>query len=76
MNLERTILETLRRSHPFLMAMPTVWSEVLLDQPRASYSGFKAALQSLEEKGQAIVLAGEDRTKIKITDAGLARLME
>jgi hypothetical protein len=76
MNLERTILEILRRVHPHLMTTSTLWSEVLLDQPRASYSGHKAALAALEAKEQVVRIVGEDREKTKITDAGLARLAE
>ena len=76
MNLERTILENLKKAHPYLMSTATLWSETLLDQPRASYSGFKASLRELETKGQVVVIVGEDREKAKITDAGIARLTE
>lgn len=76
MNLELTILKSLSLVHPRLMTVGTLWSEVRLDQDSATYTEFKAALTSLEEKGQAIVVIGEDRHKAKITDAGRARLLE
>ena len=76
MNLERSILTILRTSYPYLMTMETLWSEVLLDNPRAGYSAFKRDLTTLEQKGQAVVIHGEDRVKVKITDAGQSRLME
>jgi hypothetical protein len=76
MNLERTILTNLDRVHPRLMTVNTLWSEVYADIPESSYTEFKSALGELEQKGQALVLKGEDRDKAKITDAGRARLME
>lgn len=76
MNTERSILENLKRAHPSLMTTAALWSEVFLDEARTSYSGFKTALHELQVKGQIVVITGEDREKAKITDAGLARLME
>lgn len=76
MNLQLTILRTLKTVHPHMMTTGTLWSEVLMEEPRASYSGWKSALMELEEKGQVIVIAGEDRQRAKITDEGLARLAE
>lgn len=76
MNLERTILSNLKSRHPDLMPIGTLWAEVKLDEPSASYTEFREALGTLEEKGQALVVKGEDRDKAKITDAGRARLME
>lgn len=74
MNIERNILQNLSL-HPGLMAVAPLWSDVRLDTS-CSYSEFKAALETLETKGQAIVIKGEDREKVKITDTGRARLME
>jgi hypothetical protein len=74
--MERAILTILKGCHPYLMSVATLWSEVLLDVPRAGYTGFRAAVGELEMKGQIVVVKGEDREKIKITDAGLARLLE
>lgn len=76
MNLERTILTNLSRARDGMMAVTTLWAEVSLDQPDATYSQFKLSLQELEVKGQAVVVPGEDRDKAKITQAGKARLME
>jgi hypothetical protein len=76
MNLERTILTNLKNRHPDLMPVGTLWAEVKLDEPEATYSEFKEALTELEVKGQALVIKGEDRDKAKITDKGRARLME
>jgi hypothetical protein len=76
MNLERTILQNLSRISPRMMAVRTLWSEVYLDENRASYAGFRKALADLEEKRQIVVITGEDRDKAKITQEGLARLAE
>ena len=76
MNLQLTILRNLKSRHPNLMTTATLWAEVSLDEPKANYTGFKAALGELEEKGQALVIQGEDREKAKITDEGIARLLE
>jgi hypothetical protein len=76
MNVERTILSNLNRAHLGIMTSTTLWSEVKLDEPGSTYTGFKAALEELEIKEQVVVVKGEDRTKVKITDAGKARLLE
>lgn len=76
MNVERTILTNLKRRHPGMMPTTTLWSEVNLDDPEIRYSAFKSALTELETKEQVVVVVGEDRTKAKITDAGIARLAE
>jgi hypothetical protein len=76
MNLELTILRNLKARHPGLMTTVTLWAEVSLDEQKANYTGFKAALGELEVKGQVLVIQGEDREKAKITDAGIARLLE
>jgi len=76
MNLERTILTNLERAHGGIMTMTTLWSEVSLDEPQASYTGFKKAVGDLEQKEQVVVVKGEDREKAKITDNGRARLLE
>lgn len=76
MNLERTILTNLERGHNGMMATGTLWSETALDVSGSTYTDFKKALRDLEMKDQVIVIAGEDRQKAKITDAGRARLLE
>lgn len=76
MNIQRVILEILRKRHPSLQPVNTLWSDTLLDEPKANYTAFKTALTELEQLGQVIVIEGSDRTKAKITDEGLARLAE
>ena len=54
---------------------------VLLNDARADQSGLslgdlRLALRALESKGQVIVVSDEDHTRIKITAAGRARLLE
>lgn len=76
MNPERMILNSLDLVHPRLMAVGTLWSEVRLAGDALTFTEFNAALRKLEEKGQVLVITGEDRNKAKITDAGRARLLE
>jgi len=76
MNLQRTILRNLDARPNGMCPTGTLWSDVAMDEPGTSYSEFKRALTELEIKGQVVVVTGEDRTKAKSTDAGLARLME
>lgn len=76
MTLQRTILRNLDNRPGGICPTGTLWSDVMLDEPGTSYSEFKRALTQLEEKGQVVVVIGEDRNKAKITDAGRARMME
>lgn len=76
MSLQRTILKNLEQHPNGMRPTGTLWSDVMLDEPGTSYSEFKRALTALEEKGQLVVVNGEDRNKAKITDLGRARLME
>jgi hypothetical protein len=76
MNIQRTILTNLKQRHPGLMPTGTLWAEVGLDEAGCTYTDFKTSLNELEVKGQIVVITGEDRTKAKITDAGMARLAE
>ena len=76
MNLERTILTNLERGNGGVMAKPTLWSEVMLDEGGCSYSEFSKAITDLEVKEQVVVRNGEDRVKVMITDKGRLRLME
>lgn len=76
MNLERTILTNLERAQHGMMTAPTLWAEVSLDVGDASYTDFKKAVHALEVKDQVVVVKGEDREKVKITDVGRARLLE
>ena len=74
--MQRTILRNLDQAHNGMMAMPTLWAEVSLDLHGSAYTEFRAAIAALEVKEQIIVIKGEDRLKVKITDAGRARLLE
>ena len=74
--IERIILNNLDNIAPRMMAVGTLWSEVHLDDDSVNFTAFKKALTSLQEKGQAVVIDGEDRNKVKITQAGAARLAE
>jgi hypothetical protein len=76
MSLQRTILRNLEQRPSGMCPTGTLWADVALDEPGTSYSEFKRALTALEEKGQVVVVNGEDRAKAKITDAGRARLLE
>jgi len=74
--MQRAILQNLNNGHLGMMSTTTLWSEVLLDLgSEANYTAFRAAMTELEQKGQIVVIVGEDRTKAKITDAGKARLL-
>ena len=78
MNLQLQILKSLRRVHPRLLPMETLWAEVRMALPEPpSRSDFNHALRVLEdEKSQLIVIKGEDVVRAKITDPGIARLEE
>ena len=78
MNLQLVILRNIKSGagRDGMMVTSTLWGEVLMDESRASYSAFRTALRELEEKGQIITVAGQDREKCKLTAAGEARLME
>lgn len=76
MNLQRAILEKLNLGHLGMMPTAALWSEVRTYVGGVSYTEFSTALRELEEKEQVIVIKGEDSTKAKITDAGLARLLD
>lgn len=75
-SMQRTILRALEQRPNGMCPTGTLWADVLLDEPGTCYSEFKRALGALETKEQVVVVAGEDRTKAKITDAGRARLLE
>lgn len=76
MSLQRTILHNLEQRPSGMLPTGTLWAEVMLDDPGTSYTAFSKALTELEQKGQVVVIDGEDRRKAKITDAGRARLLE
>ena len=74
--IEKIILKNLDNIAPRMMAEGVLWNEVHLDDDSVSFTAFRKALTSLQEKGQAVVIDGEDRNKVKITQAGAARLAE
>ncbi len=75
MNLQLTILSSLRLVHPLMMPLGTLWEDVrraLVPEP--SRSDFSHALRVLEdEKRQILVLRDDDRVRVKITAEGIAR---
>jgi hypothetical protein len=75
MNLQLQILTSLRRVHPRLMPVETLWAEVrMASMPQPSRPEFNQALRVLEDdKKQIVVVKGEDRERAKITDDGIAR---
>ena len=76
MNLQLLILRTLRLVHPRMMGTGTLWSEVLMEAPGTTYAAVVEACRTLEERGQALRINGEDRDRIKITEDGIARILE
>lgn len=76
MNLERIILETLENVHPRMLTDRVLLGDVRLQESSVSQGDLTRALRILENKKQVIVLTGEDSTRVKITQAGQARLLE
>lgn len=75
MSIQLQILTSLRRVHPRLMPVETLWAEVrMASVPQPSRSEFNQALRVLEDdKKQILVINGEDLQRAKITDDGIAR---
>lgn len=78
MNLDRAILLILQRSSGpnRTMSRNALWAELVLDHPRTDWKDFLRALATLQSKGQAAILDGEDRVKVRILDDGLLRLAD
>lgn len=76
MNLERLIITKLSLVCPRMVTETVLWSDLRIDDPTVSLTAMRAAIRSLETKGQVAVVPGEDSTKIKITADGIARLAE
>lgn len=74
--IERIILTNLERANHGMTTLTTLWAEVSLDLPDATYTEFKKACGDLDRKEQILLIKGEDRDKAKITDLGKARLLE
>ena len=78
MNLQIAILQSLEAVHPIQRTTKLVKSDVHLTQVTPpTLSDVKRALNKLESKGHVIGVSNEDTgTKWKVTDAGIARLVE
>jgi DNA-binding MarR family transcriptional regulator len=76
MNPQLTILSILRDAHPRMMPCGPMWAEVRMQRETMTYTEYTTSLNSLEEKGQIVIVQGEDKRRAKITDAGIARLAE
>lgn len=76
MNPQRAILEGLSLVHPRMLAESVLRSDMQLTLGSMSLADLRRHLAALESKGQVVVIAGEDVTRIKITATGLARLAE
>lgn len=77
-NLQRAILCALKDAHPFLLPQKTLFAEANLraSEP-VSKIEFEAKLRELEGQKRIICVKDEDDApKWKITDNGLARIME
>lgn len=76
MNPERIILETLQPNYPRGLRESTLKCEVPNYGAGLSLTDLRRHCKNIEEKGQVVVIIGEDYTLIKITPDGLARLSE
>ena len=76
MKLERLILEKLNLVHPRMLTENVLWSDVRLEEPGTSLTDVRNTVRKLEVKSQVVVVTGEDSTRIKITQDGIARLSE
>lgn len=74
MNLELTILKELDAGHPRMMKRDALESFVALAVDDLTATAFDQALSSLDKKRQIRIHAGEDVTRIAITDTGRERV--
>ena len=72
MNIERLILQELKAVHPRMLTEKMLFA-VITD---ASLTDVRNSVRELERKHQVVVVTGEDTTRIKITQDGIARLSE
>ena len=77
MSLQIHILTSLRRVHPRMLPRDVLLAEVrmAIAEPPTK-AAFDFALTELETKGQLILVKDEDRERVKITAAGIARHTE
>lgn len=76
MSTQRQILEALHTAHPRMLSETVLLSDLRVQGIKISLTDLRGELRRLEEKEQAIIVNGEDATRIKITQAGIARLAE
>ena len=78
MNLEIAILRTLELIHPLMERQAVVVADVKNSSVKSpTSSDVERALSKLEDKKHVVGVSNEDTgTKWKITDAGIARLVE
>lgn len=76
MNLERIILDKLSLVHPRMLTEGVLHNDVRLEDPKISLGDLRLKVRALESKGQVVVVNDEDHTRIKITSAGQARILE
>lgn len=72
MNIERLILQELTEVHPRMLTEKMLFAVIT----EASLTDVRNAVRELERKNQVVVVTGEDTTRIKITQDGIARLSE
>jgi hypothetical protein len=76
MNNERNILDKLSLVHPRMLTENVLLNDCRMDDSTVTLTGLRDAVRKLEAKGQVVQVQGEDALRIKITDAGKARLAE
>jgi hypothetical protein len=73
---ERIILESLSLVHPRMLTETVLLSDLRVQGMQMSLTDLRGHLGRLESKSQVTVVTGEDSTRIKITQDGIARLSE
>jgi len=76
MNRERIILNSLSLVSPRMLPLRTLLADVRMDLPELTEGDLITCLRTLESKKQVVQVSDEDTTRIKITSAGQARLLE
>lgn len=76
MNLEIAILKELEAAHPRQLKRRVLDAELSLSAQGATKTAIDRAVRVLESKGQLRVFAGEDVTRVVITDDGLNRIAD
>lgn len=76
MTTERNILDKLDLVYPRMLSENVLYNDARMDDPKLTLTDFRSAVRSLELKGQAVQIQGEDTLRIRITLDGKARLAE